>query len=93
MLKAGYICKRCGLDVFDVDVRDRVENEGVQNYVHHIGRVCGENHSIRSPLCPTQTLDLKLPITKKGIGFDGPPLTDEDHLDIQRQLAKPPGAA
>lgn len=86
MLKAGYICNKCGMDVMDVDVRERVENEDVRNYVHHVGNTCGRDHGIRSPLCCAQVLDIKVPMTQNGIGFTGPELTEQDQEDIKAQL-------
>jgi hypothetical protein len=86
MVTAGYICNRCGLNCHDVQVRDRAAGEDVVNYVHHVGRICGENHRIRSPLCAADKLDLKVPISDKGIGLPGRELTEEEHEGLRRQL-------
>lgn len=86
MLKAGYICQKCGMDVFDVLIRERKPNEHIQNYVHHTGRICGENHAIRSPMCRAVALDIKLPISSNGIGFDGNNLNQREIADLNRQI-------
>ena len=86
MVVAGYICRKCGLDVSDVQVRDRASGEEVVNYVHHVGRICGENHSIRSPMCHATAFDLKLPMSDRGVGFPGRQLTDEEGEDLARQF-------
>lgn len=89
MLKAGYICHKCGLDVTDVQVREREETEDIENYVHHIARMCGENHKIQSPYCHAIQFDLKIPMTDKGIGFAGRQLTDEEMKEVSEYLKKP----
>lgn len=40
------------------------------------------------PNTKAKTIDVKLPITKNGIGFDGPELDDDDKADLDRQLKK-----
>jgi C4-type Zn-finger protein len=84
-LQAGYICQKCGMDVTDVQVRERAPDEDVVNYVHHVGNVCGQNHRIRSPMCGARNLDIKIPMTQAGIGFDGPELTEEQKADLRKQ--------
>lgn len=88
-IKAGYICRVCGIDTTDVDVRQRCDGEGIENYTYHVNRICGSDHALRSPLCRTKALDLKLPVTQNGIGVAGPQLTAEDRADIDRQLKEP----
>lgn len=84
-MKAGYICQACKADRFDVEVRERAPGEGLENYVYHVGRMCGDHHHSHYP-CRTDKLDIKLPMTGNGIGVEGPPLTPEEIADLKKQL-------
>lgn len=88
-LDAGYVCRHCGLDVADVKVRPRADDEDVINYMHHVLGICGANHTIRSPYCRTHALDLKLPMSDNGIGRPGRPLTDEEAKELNAGIRKP----
>jgi len=83
-VKAGYICKMCGEDTFDVEVREKVDSEDIVNYVHHVGRKCGEHHAKNHPFCLAENVDLKLPISANGIGKIGRQLTPEEMADLKK---------
>lgn len=85
-LKAGYICQLCGADRIDVPVRERAADEGIENYLYHVGRMASEHHRATSPACPTDKLDIKLPMTGNGIGVAGDPLTPEEMEQVRKQL-------
>jgi len=87
-MKAGYICQTCKVDTTDVEVREREKSEHIEHYVKAVVRICDFDHGMRSPMCRAKTVDVKVPMTQNGIGFDGPELTDEDRADMNRQLKK-----
>jgi hypothetical protein len=88
MIKAGFQCQKCKLKVMDVEVRERRLLEDIVNYVHYIGRMCGQRHSIMSPVCSKRELDIYIPMSKNGIGIDGPELDEEDKRKMDLQLKK-----
>jgi hypothetical protein len=89
MLKAFYGCKlfNCTLQPaqVEVEVRERRADEDILTYLNHVAEECGMEHRRLSPFCPADKLDIGLPITQNGIGFDGPPLTEEDKKRLAEQ--------
>lgn len=85
-LKAGYVCKLCKLDTFDVEVRERRTHEDVTSYAEYVMRRCAFHHRQNAPKCIPRTLDLKLPVSGNGIGFAGPDLTPEATAQMREQL-------
>lgn len=88
-VKAGYICQTCKLDRW-FQVRERAPEEGIENYVYHVGRMAGEDHAKNNVGCPTQHLDIKLPISANGIGMAGPELTEEEKKELAAEFNHPP---
>jgi hypothetical protein len=86
-MTAGYICRKCYLNT-TIEVRERAPEEGIENYMYHVGRMCGEDHGRRRPHCRAEALDLKLPITKNGVGYAGEPLSEEEKRDLRDQLRR-----
>lgn len=86
-IKCKYRCKECKLDEF-IFVRPRKEEEEIKSWVGEVATQAGYSHTILSPKCPQRHLDILFPITKKGIGFEGEPLSDEEMADVQKQLEK-----
>ena len=73
MIFAGYNCKACGSKARNVEVRDRAPEEGIENYVHHIARICGEHHRRIKPWCWAASLDLLIPAPKGTDRIGQPP--------------------
>lgn len=86
-VKAGYSCQTCKTEEF-IQVRKREKSESIEHYMKAVVRCSAFDHGMRSPFCKAKTIDVKLPITKNGIGFDGPELDDDDKADLDRQLKK-----
>lgn len=88
-MKAGYICRLCGKEFNCVAVRERATDEGIENYVYYVGRLCGEHHRKVSHNCMADKLDLKLPITANGIGFPGRKLTTDEIAKLNNGKGEP----
>lgn len=88
MMLAGYFCERCKLDVENVEIRERFQNEGVRHYVEYVAALCGQDHHHRSPRCLTQTISVKVPMSDQGIGLPGRPLTQDEQDRLNRDLKK-----
>lgn len=56
-----YACRSCGLKDIGVAVPVRYENEDVVSWVNKCAAATGEDHARRSPLCASETGDLKIP--------------------------------
>lgn len=87
-MKAGYVCKVCGADASDVEVRERAGGEDIVNYVHCVASKCGEHHAFFNPGCWASALDIKVPVTQNGIGVEGPPLTKESIAAMNREAKR-----
>lgn len=91
-VKAGYTCRHCRADTTDVEVREKTDAEPIENYVHHIARMCGEHHDRTRRKCPMtlgrveRALDIKIPMTKAGIGKAGEPLSPEEQRELGEGL-------
>lgn len=89
-VKAGYICRCCGRDCL-IDVRERAPEEGIENYVYHVSRMAGEDHSRECPRCSAHEVDIKLPISSNGIGYVGETLTPEELREFKERVQRKDG--
>lgn len=87
-IKCMYSCQGCGLKNEPIFVRPRQKNESIESYMREAIAVAAISHSILSRECTERKVDLALPITASGIGFEGRELTDEEKKSLD-ELLKP----
>jgi hypothetical protein len=66
MIEVMYSCKQCGLLKRKLSVPSRESpNVDVKAWVDATMILCGTEHFLLSPLCPSRTLDLWIPVEDK----------------------------